>query len=125
MTLSHLSKRVFIFAGAAMLGVGNTVGIPMAHAASGPYFQAELAKPAPSTRMIMRGTSLKCEGNNCRAKKASTSAKNMCVSIAREFGEVTAFRAGKREFDTEALAKCNGDKRAQAKIQELERLASN
>ncbi len=125
MTLSQISKRVFIFAGALVLGTSNTVIVPMAYAASGPYFQAELAKPVEATRLIVRGTSLKCKGSTCRAGKASTADKNMCISIARKFGKITAFRAGEREFDAAALAKCNGDKRVQAKIQQIERLASN
>jgi hypothetical protein len=33
----------------------------------------------------------------------------MCISIAREFGEVSAFTAGERVFTAEEVAACNGD----------------
>ena len=38
-------------------------------------------------------------------------AKNMCISIAREFGEVSAFSAGDRVFTADELAACNGNKK--------------
>ena len=125
MTLSQIFTKTFIFAGALALGSTTTIVVPMAHAASGSYFKAELAKPVESTKKIMRGASLKCSDTSCRASKASTADKNMCISIAREFGLITAFSAGDRQFDAKQLEKCNGDKKAVANRQKAERLAAN
>ena len=79
--------------------------------AKGPYYQVELAQPAASKQELLRSVFVKCEGTACRAPMASTAPKNMCISIAREFGAVAAFSAGDRVFTADELAACNGNKK--------------
>ncbi len=112
MTLSHISARLGTLAAAAVLSTTLLFGVAgQAHAANGPYYQVELAQPATSKQELLRSVFVKCEGTACRAPMASTAPKNMCISIAREFGEVTAFTAGERVFGAEELAACNGKKK--------------
>lgn len=110
MTLSHLSTRFVALAGAALISTTLLFVAPQAHAANGPYYKIVLAQPATAEQELLRGVFVKCEGENCRAPLASTAPKNMCISIAREFGEVTAFTAGERVFGVDEIAACNGKK---------------
>jgi hypothetical protein len=109
MTLSHVSTRFGALAGAALVSATLLFVAPQAHAAgNGPYYKVELAQPATAKQELIRSVFVKCDGATCRAPVASTAPKNMCISIAREFGEVTAFTAGERVFGAEELAACNG-----------------
>ena len=109
MTLSQFSTRFGAFVGAVAVTSALLVAAPQAHAAKsgGVYYTAELAESAPAQKELLRGVFVKCTDGKCIAPIASSAAKNMCVSIAREFGEVTSFKAGKRVFDAEQIAKCN------------------
>lgn len=123
MTLSQISQKALIFAGAVLLGSTTTIGIPMATAANGPYLQAELTKSVEASTKIIRGTAVKCSGTSCTAGKQSGSITHLCVGVAREFGTVSAFRAGSRSLDAKALNKCNSDKRVVAKFGQTAELA--
>ncbi len=108
MTLSHVTTRFGALVGAALTTSVLLFAAPQAHAAgNGPYYKVELAQPATAKQELIRSVFVKCEGVTCRAPVASTAPKNMCISIAREFGEVTAFTAGERIFGAEELAACN------------------
>ncbi len=109
MTLSPITARLGSLAAAIAVSSVLLFATP-AYAASGNgyYYQAELAQTAPVQKELIRGVMVKCEGTECRAPIASSSAKNVCISISREFGEVTSFKVGKRTFDAEQIAKCNG-----------------
>lgn len=113
MTLSQVSARLGTLAVAAVLSTTLLFGVStQAQAAnSGPYYQVELAQPAASKQELLRSVFVKCEGTACRAPLASTAPKNMCISIAREFGAVSAFSAGDRVFTADELAACNGNKK--------------
>ncbi len=112
MTLSHVSTRFGALVGAALTTSVLLFAAPQAHAApAGPYYKAELSQPAASKQELLRSVFVKCEGTACRAPMASTAPKNMCISIAREFGEVSAFSAGDRVFTAEEVAACNGNKK--------------
>jgi hypothetical protein len=114
MTLSHVSARAGALAAAAVLSTTLLFGVStQAQAApnKGPYYQAELAQPAPSKQELLRSVFVKCEGTACRAPMASTAPKNMCISIAREFGAVTSFSAGDRVFTADEIAACNGQQK--------------
>jgi hypothetical protein len=114
MTLSHVSARLGTFAAAAVLSTSLLFGVAgqaQAATAKGPYYQVELAQPATSSKELLRSVFVKCEGTACRAPMASTAPKNMCISIAREFGAVSAFSAGDRVFTAEEVAACNGVKK--------------
>lgn len=113
MTLSHVSARAGALAAAAVLSTSLLFGVAtQAQAANnGPYYKVELAQPAASKQELLRSVFVKCEGTACRAPMASTAPKNMCISIAREFGAVSAFSAGDRVFTADELATCNGAKK--------------
>jgi hypothetical protein len=113
MTLSHVSARLGTLAAAAVLSTTLLFGVStQAQAANnGPYYKVELAQPAASKQELLRSVFVKCEGTACRAPMASTAPKNMCISIAREFGAVSAFSAGDRVFTADELAACNGNKK--------------
>ena len=113
MTLSHVSARLGTLAAAAVLSTALLTGVAgQAQAANnGPYYKVELAQPATSKQELLRSVFVKCEGTACRAPMASTAPKNMCISIAREFGAVAAFSAGDRVFTAEELAACNGNQK--------------
>lgn len=113
MTLSHVTSRLGLFAGAiaftSILGT-SILGFAaaQAQAAKAPYYQVELnqALSAPKNKMV-KGSFFRCAGNTCASNSDSASAKNMCVWVAREFGEVKSFQAGKRILTADELAKCN------------------
>lgn len=110
MTLSHFSARLGAIAAASALSATLLFVAPQAHAAaSGPYYKIELAQPAASKQELLRSVFVKCEGTACRAPMASTAPKNMCISVARKFGAVSAFTAGERVFTADELAACNGE----------------
>jgi hypothetical protein len=113
MTLSHVSARLGTLAAAAVISTALLFSVAgQAHAANtGPYYKVELAQPASSKQELLRSVFVKCEGTSCRAPMASTAPKNMCISIAREFGAVSAFSAGDRVFTADELAACNGNKK--------------
>lgn len=109
MTLSQTSSRLGALLGAALVSSTLLFAAPQAHAAGakGPYYQVELSQEAAVQKKIVRGVFVKCEGTNCSAPLASSAPKNVCVSIAREFGEVSSFKAGNRDFDAAEIAACN------------------
>jgi hypothetical protein len=110
MTLSQISARMGILAATIVLSATLLFVAPQAHAANNSsYYKAELAQPTTAKPKLLRSVYVKCEGSNCRAPMASTAPKNMCISIVREFGAVTAFTAGERLFTAEEVAACNSD----------------
>ncbi|MVZ97669.1 hypothetical protein EUU23_08110 [Sphingorhabdus sp. IMCC26285] len=112
MTLSQVSSRIGALAAASVISATLLFVAPQAHAASsGPYYKVELAQPAASKQELLRSVFVKCEGTACRAPMASTAPKNMCISISREFGQVSAFSAGDRVFTAEEIAACNGNQK--------------
>lgn len=124
MTLSQLLKSSSFAAALAAATLTTGMAASGAIAAKAPHIQVQLAKPVESQMVIIRGAAVRCSDNSCSAGKSSSSAKHMCVKIAREFGKVTAFRMGKIQFDDAALAKCNGDKYVQAKHGKSSELAA-
>ena len=109
MTLSKVSARLGALAAASVISATLLFGVPtQAQAASnGTYYKIELAQPATSKQELLRSVVVKCEGTACRAPMASTAAKNMCVSVARKLGSVSAFTAGDRVFTADEIAACN------------------
>ena len=108
MTLSHASVRFGALVCAALSTSVLLFAAPQAHAANAPYYKAELSQPATAQKQLLRGVFVNCDGANCRAPQAGTAPKNMCITISRKFGEVTAFSAGDRVFDATEIAACNG-----------------
>lgn len=109
MTLSPSFSRLGAFAGAALLtaGIMAVPATPVQAASSGRYYTIELAQPAASKEAVIRGVMFKCDGTSCRAPIAGSAPRNVCISVAKEFGEVASFKAGDRVLDAADLATCN------------------
>jgi hypothetical protein len=108
MTLSQSFSRVGAFVGALAVTVGF-MAIPAtpAQAAAARFYTVELAQPAEAKQAIIRGVMFKCEGTSCRAPVTGSAPRNVCVSVAKEFGEVVSFKAGDRVLEAADIATCN------------------
>lgn len=85
-----------------------TAPAPAMAAASGPYYVAELAAPASDARTVASGVAWFCEGTTCKAAKGNSRPLRICRGLAREFGEVTSFKAQGEALADDQLAACNG-----------------
>jgi hypothetical protein len=107
MNLSQTSSRFGAFVGA----VATSAVLLFAHANTGRFYTVELAQPAASSKAVVRGVVFQCEGTSCRAPVASSAPRNVCASVAKEFGEVTSFKAGDRVLEADDIASCNSKKK--------------
>ena len=114
MTLSQsFSKNLTFSRFGALVGAlavtAGVVAIPAtpAQAAGARYYTAELAQPAQTKQAIIRGVMFKCVGTSCRAPLAGSAPRNVCISVAKEFGQVVSFKAGERILDATDLTSCN------------------
>ena len=110
MNLSQTSSRFGALVGAVATSAVLLFAAPQAHAAAGGY-SVELAQPAPASKAVVRGVVFQCEGTTCRAALSSSAPRNVCASVAKEFGEVTSFKAGDRVLAAEDIASCNSKKK--------------
>ena len=101
-------SRLGAFAGALAVTAG-VMAIPAtpAQAAGTRYYTVELAQPAEAKQAIIRGVMFKCEGTSCRAPVVGSAPRNVCISVAKEFGQVVSFKAGERVLDAADLTSCN------------------
>lgn len=107
MTLSHVSSRLGAFAAAALVATTLIVA-PQAEAASkANYYKVELSQAPAAPKKIIRGVFFNCEGTSCSAPLASSAPRNVCVTVARELGAISSFKAGSRDFDAAEVASCN------------------
>ncbi len=108
MTLSQSFSRLGVFIG-ALAATAGVMAIPATpvQAAGTRYYTVELAQPAAAKEAIVRGVMFKCEGTSCRAPITGSAPRNVCVSVAKEFGAVASFKAGDRVLDASDLATCN------------------
>jgi hypothetical protein len=108
MTLSHFSSRSGALFAAVLTSGALLFGAPAAHAApKGAYYEVQLADAAPAKKSIIRGVVFQCDGTLCRAPITGSAPKNVCISVARELGEVSSFKAGDRLLSTDEMANCN------------------
>lgn len=108
MTLSQSSSRVGALLGAALISSTLLFVAPQAHAASkASYYQVELSQAATAQKKIVRGVFFNCEGTTCSAPLAASAPRNVCITVARELGQVSSFKAGNRSFDAAEVAACN------------------
>ncbi len=109
MTLSQSFSRFGAFVGALAItaGVVAVSATPAQAAGANRYYSVELAQPAEAKTAIIRGVMFKCEGTVCRAPLAGSAPRNVCVSVAKEFGQVVSFKAGERVLDANDLSTCN------------------
>ena len=111
MNLSQTSSRFGALVGAVATSVVLLFAAPQAHANSGRFYTVELAQPAASSKAVVRGVVFQCEGTSCRAPVATSAPRNVCASVAKEFGEVTSFKAGDRVLEADDIATCNAKKK--------------
>ncbi len=108
MTLSQIIIRPAALFSAVAMAFLLTIVAPQAQAASSNYYKIELVETAKKDKKIIRGTMIRCKETICRGQKGpSSNSKNMCVKIAKTFGNIKNFTAGDRSFDNEALEACN------------------
>ena len=109
MTLSQSFSRLGAFAGAALMTAGmlTVPATPVQAAGNARYYTIELAQPVAAKEAVIRGVMFKCDGTACRAPIAGSAPKNVCISVAKEFGAVTSFKAGDRVLDDADLSVCN------------------
>lgn len=111
MNLSQTSSRLGALVGAVATSAVLLFAGPQAHANAGRFYTVELAQPAASSKAVVRGVVFQCEGTSCRAPVASSAPRNVCASVAKEFGEVTSFKAGDRVLEADDIATCNAKKK--------------
>ncbi len=111
MTLSQTSTRFGALVGAFATSAVLLFAAPQAHANTGRYYTVELAQPAVASKAVVRGVVFQCEGTSCRAPVSSSAPRNVCASVAKEFGEVTSFKAGDRILEASDIANCNSKKK--------------
>lgn len=108
MNLSQISSKIGALAGATAFSAMLFVAAPQAFAASAPFYKAELVQPqAKAQSKLIKGSFFRCTETTCSSTDNASSPKNMCMWVAREFGEVKSFQAGSRVFSADELAKCN------------------
>jgi hypothetical protein len=111
MTLSQTSTRFGALLAAVATSSVLMFAAPQAHAQSARYYTVELAQPAVADKAVIRGVVFQCSGTTCRAPLTSSAPKNVCASVAKEFGEVTSFRAGDRVLEASDIDGCNAKKK--------------
>ena len=111
MTLSQTSTRFGALIGAFATSAVLLFAAPQAHANNGGYYTVELAQPAAASKAVVRGVVFQCNGTSCRAPLTSSAPRNVCASVAKEFGEVTSFKAGDRVLEASDIDGCNQKKK--------------
>lgn len=92
------------------LSFGAALTPSPAQAASGPFYRAEVAAPAKlDPRPIASGMAWKCAENVCTAGEAPSRPAIVCARLAKKVGPLASFTANGKAFETEDLARCNGN----------------
>ncbi len=108
MSLCLPSTRTILSAALAVAASGLALSTPLA-AQDGPYYVASLATPAEDNRVVAGGVAWVCKDTTCVANKGSSRPSRICRGLAREFGEITGFKADGEELEADKLARCNGN----------------
>jgi uncharacterized low-complexity protein len=103
-------NRFFAVAAAAAATLALAPAVGIAQTPRGYYAATPVATPAKNS-LVTRSTIWKCGEGVCVAAKANTRDGIVCELVAREVGQLSAFRANGSDFDAEALAKCNAKAR--------------
>ncbi|WP_010161495.1 CC_3452 family protein [Sphingomonas sp. PAMC 26617] len=74
---------------------------------TGPYYVATPAAAPAQQTLITSGTVWKWRDTVFTASKSGQREFIMCELVAQRAGKLTAFTAGGKPFDDDALAKCN------------------
>ncbi len=100
--LTHLLS----LSGAVLIG-GLAFWSSAATAASGAYYRAELASPAPQARFVARDVVWACKDASCIAGQGTSRPLIMCSALVKTAGPVTSFTAGGKALEADELARCN------------------
>lgn len=71
------------------------------------YYTATPATAPTKASLVTRSVVWNCEAGTCAAKKSDSRDGIMCEVVVKELGKLNSFSAGGKEFDADALAKCN------------------
>jgi hypothetical protein len=86
--------------------LGATVG-PAGAATSPGYRLVPAVAVSAAKTVIVNDTLWKCTPDGCIAGQATSRPAVVCAQAARNVGKLTSFSALGKEFDADALAKCN------------------
>lgn len=98
--------RFLMVAAAAAATLALTPASGFAQTARGYYAATPATAPAKAS-MVTRSTVWKCGEGVCTASKSTSRDAIVCEVVVAEVGSLTAFSAGGKAFDADALAKCN------------------
>ncbi|MBS3927516.1 MAG: hypothetical protein KGZ65_02725 [Sphingomonadales bacterium] len=102
-------SRSLLAAGLALAGTVISFSATTTPAQAGTNsYSAKLtaALEAPKSKVI-NGVIWKCEGDSCRGAVDGSAPRNVCVKIAKNFGQLASFTGPKGEFSAEDLQRCN------------------
>lgn len=103
-----LSRAIPLALFAHLAAVSIVAAPAPALAASGGHV-ATLAQPLAAPKQAILGEVLwKCAGDRCAAANAGGRPVLVCQRVVKEFGAVSGFTSGTKEFSADDLAKCNG-----------------
>jgi hypothetical protein len=76
-------------------------------AQAGAAYRATLAETPTERVFVIRHAPWLCEQDSCATDQARSRPANVCHSVARELGMVTAFTVNEEAFTEDELARCN------------------
>jgi hypothetical protein len=107
--ISQQFTRSLLAAGLALAGTVISFSATTTPAQAGTNgYSAKLtaALEAPKSKVI-NGVVWSCAGDACRGAVDGSAPRNVCVKIAKSFGQLSAFTGPKGEFSAEDLQRCN------------------
>jgi len=105
-----ISKATLLasFAAAAL-----TLGVSAPAAAQTPTYRAVPATPIAASDSVIIGETLwACGPEGCTTSKATARPAIVCEQAIKKVGKLVSFSAGTKDFDADALAKCNARAKA-------------
>lgn len=113
MTLSLPRTGRLAILATALVYTGMTFGVATSStavaAADGPYYVATLAVETDEDRAVAGGVAWACQGTTCVANKGTSRPSRICRGLAREMGEIKAFKVEGEEIAEDKLNRCNGN----------------
>ena len=102
-----MSRTLFASLAIAASLAGLGVSAP-ATAAGGAYYQAQLATPTASDRVISKRIVWNCDADNCVATQKSPSRDHIvCTSLVKQVGALESFSVRGEAMSADKLALCN------------------
>ena len=106
---SQSLSRSLLAAGLALAGTVLSFSATTTQAQAGTAgYSAKLATAleAPKSKVV-NGVVWNCAGDACRGAVDGSAPRNVCVKIAKNFGQLSSFTSPKGEFSAEDLQRCN------------------